>query len=130
MAAPSYGRAILGRGCDPVRARFAQTAWAPILKADVFCATSDEELLAHLQSGTKFSAFFVAPGYCSLAKAKRVDGPGMFALVERYVPNCPVVMIENVEHGLAQLAAVLGNDTTAAPLPTVKRLTADWPFAD
>ncbi len=43
-----YGRAVLGRGCDPARAALAQKAWSPLLRADVFCATSDEELLAHL----------------------------------------------------------------------------------
>lgn len=74
MAAASltYGRAILGRGCDPARAAHASKAWAPLLKCDVVCVTDDEALAAHLTSGVKFKAFFIAPGYCSLAKERRV----------------------------------------------------------
>jgi hypothetical protein len=129
MAGLAYGRAILGRGCDPVRAAHASKAWAPLLKADVFCVTSDEDLEVQLKSGTKFSAFFIAPGYCSLAAARRVDGPGMLAMVERYQPGCPVVFVEQVEHGLQQLAEVLDGEG-AAKLPSVKTMTADWPWVD
>jgi len=145
MAAASltYGRAILGRGCDPARAAHASKAWAPLLKCDVVCVTDDEALAAHLTSGVKFKAFFIAPGYCSLAKERRVgacdrhvlcgrgaclvrrlltrapDGPGMLALVEKHQPGCPVVFVEQVEHGLKQLAAVL-DGAGAADLPDVK----------
>jgi hypothetical protein len=82
MAAASltYGRAILGRGCDPARAAHASKAWAPLLKCDVVCCTDDEALAAHLTSGVKFKAFFIAPGYCSLAKERRVGACGMSAL--------------------------------------------------
>ena len=139
MAAASltYGRAILGRGCDPARAAHASKAWAPLLKCDVVCCTDDETLAAHLTSGVKLKAFFIAPGYCSLAKQRRVgacdrhvcsalashpravDGPGMLALVEQHQPGCPVVFVEQVEHGLKQLAAVL-DGAGAADLPDVK----------
>lgn len=38
-------RAILGRGCDPVRAAFAAKHWGPQLGVDIETATSDAELL-------------------------------------------------------------------------------------
>ena len=130
MANLQYGRAVLGRGCDPMRAAHASKAWPPLLKADVVCVTSDEELEKQLKSGTKFSAFFVAPGYCQLAKERRVDGPGMLALVEKHQPACPVVFVEQVEQGLKLLAGVLDGEVAASSLPDVKTLTADWPWVD
>ena len=130
MASLSYGRAVLGRGCDPARAAHASKAWPALLKADVICATNDADLLTHLKSGTKFSAFFIAPGYCQLAAARRVDGPGMLALVEQYQPGCPVVFVEQVEQGLKLLAGVLDGEVAADKLPDIKRMTADWPWVD
>ena len=130
MANLQYGRAVLGRGCDPARAAHASKAWPAVLNADVFCVTSDEDLLTQLKSGTKFSAFFVAPGYCTLAKERRVDGPGMLALVEQYQPGCPVVFVEQVEQGLKLLVGVLDGEVAAASLPDVRTMTADWPWVD
>jgi hypothetical protein len=43
----------------------------------------------------------------------------MLALVEQHQPGCPVVFVEQVEHGLKQLAAVL-DGAGAADLPDVK----------
>ena len=52
---PSPTLAIIGRGCDPVRARFAEQHFAARLGVRVDCATSDEVreevLLTALGSG-------------------------------------------------------------------------------
>ena len=50
--------AVIGRGCDPVRARFAEKHWAPRLGVDMDSATSDEELFKKL-AARRFDLFFM-----------------------------------------------------------------------
>ena len=50
--------AVIGRGCDPVRARFAEKQWAPRLGVDMDSATSDEELFGKLAK-RRFDLFFM-----------------------------------------------------------------------
>lgn len=52
-------RAILGRGCDPVRARFAEQAFSARLGVDVDSATTDDELWAKLKLKKYEVLFFV-----------------------------------------------------------------------
>ena len=62
MAAPAAVKpprlAVIGRGCDPVRARFAEKQWAPRLGVDMDSATSDEELFGKLAK-RRFDLFFM-----------------------------------------------------------------------
>jgi hypothetical protein len=53
-ASASSARYILGRGCDPQRARFAEKTWGPKIGATIHVVTSDEELMERLKSGTQY----------------------------------------------------------------------------
>ena len=57
VAAPR--RAIIGRGCDPVRARFAEQHFRARLGVDVDCATSDAELWEKMGK-RQYELFFLA----------------------------------------------------------------------
>ena len=67
MAAPAAVKpprlAVIGRGCDPVRARFAEKQWAPRLGVDMDSATSDEELFGKLAK-RRFDLFFMVRRVC------------------------------------------------------------------
>ncbi len=119
-------RKILGRGCDPVRARFAKESWEPVLGAEIFTATSNEELQEYLTNGNKYEIFFIAPGMCSLIKSGRINGDALRQLVLKYQPDIKFVVINDVSEALPKLSEALG--TTA--VPGVQPLTEDWPFLD
>jgi len=50
--------AVIGRGCDPVRAAYAEKHWAPRLGVRMDSATTDEELFRKLQA-RRFDLFFM-----------------------------------------------------------------------
>lgn len=123
----SYTRAIIGRGCDPVRAAHTKN-WEPLLKVRVDCYTSDLELLKRAGApGAKYEAFFVAPGACSLMRGGAWDGATVIDQVKALQPGIKVLLIEDVTHGLQQLAQVL---ELKEGMKETKPLTADWPFVD
>jgi hypothetical protein len=51
--------ALIGRGCDPVRARFAEKSWSERLGVDVVTATSDHELWGKMAE-RRYDLFFMA----------------------------------------------------------------------
>jgi hypothetical protein len=51
--------ALIGRGCDPVRARFAEKSFSARLGVDVDTATSDEELWVKMAK-RRYDLFFLA----------------------------------------------------------------------
>jgi hypothetical protein len=61
--------ALIGRGCDPVRARFAETNWSVRLGVDVDAATSDEELFGKIAK-RRYDLFFLASAH-ALAQFRR-----------------------------------------------------------
>ena len=122
----SLVKRILGRGCDPARARYAKEAWEPILGAEISTATSNEELLAFLTNGYKYDVFFIAPGMCSLIKSGRINGDALRELVLKYQPDIKFVVINDVADALPKLSEALG----AAIVPGVQPLTDEWPFLD
>ena len=125
--AAAYTRAIIGRGCDPVRAAHTKN-WEPLLQVRVDCCTSDAELLKTVGTpGVKYEAFFVAPGACSLMRGGAWDGEAVIERVRQLQPGIKVLLIEDVTHGLQQLARVLG---LKEELKETKPLSADWPFVD
>ena len=58
MSSASRPLAIIGRGCDPVRARFAEKHWSVRLGVEVQAAISDEELFRKME-GKRFDLFFM-----------------------------------------------------------------------
>lgn len=119
---------ILGRGCDPVRAKFAKDNWEPLLNAGMDFATSDEMLLKRLTSGTRYDVFFVAPGQCQLIRMGLVNLEAMKSLVHKHQPWAKFLLVEDVTTAVSQLAAAIGNDNCNAK--DVAKLSNDWPFVD
>lgn len=118
---------VLGRGCDPVRARFAKQSWEPVLNCEIDTATSDEEFRSFVTSGKKYDVFFIAPGQCSLIRSGRVDANFMKNLIATHQPQCKSILIPDVSQALPLLAEALGSDK---PIPGVAPLTQAWPFID
>ena len=58
-AVPVVRRAIIGRGCDPVRAKHAEELFSKALGVDVDSATSDEELWAKMSKRSYEVLFMV-----------------------------------------------------------------------
>ena len=145
VAAPRC--AIIGRGCDPVRARFAEQHFSTRLGVDVDCATSDAELWEKMGK-RQYTLFFLAPGACQLTRMGAYGGGDVVSRVRelqarppalaprascaltcrrpRPQPHIKVVMLDNVDRGLGQIAKELG----LGPVQDVKRNTEDWPFVD
>jgi hypothetical protein len=62
--------ALIGRGCDPVRARFAETNWSVRLGVDVDAATSDEELFDKIAK-RRYDLFFLVRARACAALQQR-----------------------------------------------------------
>lgn len=125
-AARATTRAVIGRGCDPARARFVERQWPALLHARVVCTTSDKELIAALQR-ERFDVFFLAPGVCALTAAGRYAGGDTEALVRRIQPHIKIVHVYDVAQAIPVLSAALGD--AGAPR-NIAPLTEDWPFVD
>jgi len=66
------GKAVLGRGCDPMMAARAPAIMGPYLGGvEMITATDDDEFLRLLTSGRKFDVVFFAPGACRWSAAKK-----------------------------------------------------------
>lgn len=118
-------RAILGLGCDPVRAEFARKAWEPVLGVDVETATDFETLWARLAT-KRYELFFIAPGMCQLAARGIVDGGAIKARVLAAQPHIKIVEIGDVSKALPLLSSALGGPSIEGAKPR----TEDWPFVD
>ena len=119
----SYRRSILGMGCDPNRAAFAKSNWAPRLGVDMDAAHDASEVFRMLQV-KDYVVFFVAPGMCYL-----LGGAGLqdlFNRVKAIRPNTKCVYFTDVSQAMTVLSNALGlqgfNDVSA--------MSADWPFID
>lgn len=116
-------RFILGRGCDPQRAKYAEQSWSKALGVNIHVVTSDDALLEKLDSGVNYEVFFIAPGMCQLIKSKAVTVDYQKLVRERF-PNIRFVNIEDVGQAMSKLKAALNLEGDSCAFE------GDWPFPD
>jgi hypothetical protein len=118
-------RNIIGMGCDPNRARFAQQNWAPQLGVNMDFAPNESSLLNQVRS-KEYAVVFIAPGMC------QVLGPSgrerVFAQVKQIQPNTKCVLLQDATQTLPVLGEALGLEGFSNR--KIQMMSNDWPFVD
>lgn len=117
-------RNIIGMGCDPNRARFAQQNWAPKLGVIMDFAPNEASLISQVRS-KEYAVVFIAPGMCGLLG--RAGTERVFQQVKQIQPNAKCVLIQDPTKSLIILGQALNIQGFNGE---VQMMSNDWPFVD
>lgn len=92
-------RAIIVRGCDPVRAAFAKKNWEPMLGITIDTATSDKELFEKVKKNN-YEVFAFAPGQCQLIEEGYIDAEKIKKVVQENQPDIKFLMIKHASDAI------------------------------
>ena len=133
-------RYILGRGCDPIRAKFAKKKFENEfsklgVNLNFSTATTQNELIQLLNSKIPFELFFLAPGACYIKKTNpnsKLPGGNLtfdetIILVKKYLPNITIRYLEDVSDFMSIVSDALGLGKISN---NIKKSSEDWPFID
>lgn len=119
----SAKRCIIGLGCDPNRAKFAQQNWAPRLGVDMDFAQNLKSLMNQVSS-KEYAVVFIAPGMCHLIGEE--GSVKVFQQVKAIQPKVKCVLVKDVSQALSVLSKALGLEG----FKDVQAMSNDWPFVD
>jgi hypothetical protein len=117
-------RNIIGMGCDPNRARFAQQNIAPRLGVHMDFAPNEASLINQVRN-KEYAVVFIAPGMCNVLGYGGIDR--VFQQVKQIQPNAKRVLIQDP----TKMMIILGDALNLQGFNReVQMMSNDWPFVD
>ena len=117
-------RNIIGMGCDPNRARFAQQNFAPKLGVNMDFAPNEASLINQVRA-KEYAVVFIAPGMCGLLGPAGIER--VFKQVRQIQPTTKCVLIQDPTKTLIILGEALNVPGFNSE---VQMMSNDWPFVD